>query len=91
MKPQYHMPIGLEDESMAAITAKRRRRMFFDANKPKVRRLEPKWNSHFGNYIDNTLLALRKFQAKKQISQVARSKQKLLEPLPVGSLRQMTM
>ena len=29
--------------------------------------LEPKWQGHFGNYIDNTLLALHKFQAKKQV------------------------
>jgi hypothetical protein len=29
--------------------------------------LKPKWHSHFGNYIVNTLLALHKFQAKKQI------------------------
>ena len=58
--------IGLEDESMAAITAKRGSSVFFDINKPKVRRLEPKWQSHFGNYINNTLLALHKFQAKKQ-------------------------
>ena len=29
--------------------------------------LEPKWHGHFGNYIDNTLLALHKFQAKKQV------------------------
>ena len=30
--------------------------------------LEPKWHSHLGNYIVNTLLALHKFQAKKQIT-----------------------
>ena len=29
--------------------------------------LEPKWHGHFGNYIDNTVLTLHKFQAKKQI------------------------
>ena len=29
--------------------------------------LESKWHSHFGNYIVNTLLALHKFQAKKQV------------------------
>ena len=40
--------------------------MFFDTDKAKVRRLEPKWLGHFGNYIDNTLLALHEFQAKKQ-------------------------
>ena len=33
----------------------------FDTNQSKGR-LEPKWHGHFGNYIDNTLLA---FQAKK--------------------------
>ena len=40
--------------------------MFFDTDKAKVRRLEPKWPGHFGNYIDNKLLALHEFQAKKQ-------------------------
>ena len=40
--------------------------MFFGTDKAKVRRLEPKWLGHFGNYIDNTLLALHEFQAKKQ-------------------------
>ena len=29
-------------------------------------KLEPKWQSHFGNFIDNTSLALHKFQAKSE-------------------------
>ena len=30
-------------------------------------KLEPKWQSHFGNFIDNTSLALHKFQAKSEV------------------------
>ena len=30
-------------------------------------KLEPKWQSHFGNFIDNTSLALHKLQAKSEI------------------------
>ena len=41
--------------------------MFFESIGSQGEQLEPKWHSHFGNYIVNTLLALHKFQAKKQI------------------------
>ena len=40
--------------------------MFFESIGSQGEQLEPKWHSHFGNYIVNTLLALHKFQAKKQ-------------------------
>ena len=39
--------------------------MFFESIGSQGEQLEPKWHSHFGNYIVNTLLALHKFQAKK--------------------------
>jgi len=41
--------------------------VFFESIGSQGEQLEPKWHSHFGNYIVNTLLALHKFQAKKQI------------------------
>ena len=41
--------------------------MFFESIGLQGEQLEPKWHSHFGNYIVNTLLALHKFQAKKQV------------------------
>ena len=54
---------GLEE----AMVRTRGQVRFFDLFKARGG-LEPKWHSHFGNYIDKTLLALHKFQAKKQLS-----------------------
>ena len=46
------------------------RNVFFESIGSQGEQLEPKWHSHFGNYIVNTLLALHKFQAKKQIKTI---------------------
>ena len=59
------VPGSLAAELKAAM-GKRESRLFFE-NLVTRGGLEPKWHSHFGNYIVNTLLALHKFQAKKQV------------------------
>jgi hypothetical protein len=60
------VPGSLAAELKAAM-GKRESRLFFE-NLVTRGGLKPKWHSHFGNNIVNTLLALHKFQAKKQVS-----------------------
>ena len=61
------MPVSLATGLEAAISKTRRSERLFESIGSQGEQLEPKWHSHFGNYIVNTLLALHKFQAKKQI------------------------
>ena len=61
------MPVSLATGLEAAMSKTRRSERLFESIGSQGEQLEPKWHSHFGNYIDNTLLALHKFQAKKQI------------------------
>ena len=62
------MPVSLATGLEAAMSKTRRSERLFESIGSQGEQLEPKWHSHFGNYIVNTLLALHKFQAKKQIS-----------------------
>ena len=61
------MPVSLATGLEAAMAKEKDRNVFFESIGSQGEQLEPKWHSHFGNYIVNTLLALHKFQAKKQI------------------------
>ena len=64
------MPVSLATGLEAAMSKTRRSERLFESIGSQGEQLEPKWHSHFGNYIVNTLLALHKFQAKKQLTRV---------------------
>ena len=42
--------------------------MIFQICVSRETKLEPKWQGHFGNYVNNTLLALHKLRAKNKKS-----------------------
>ena len=60
------MPVSLATGLEAAMDKTKGSERVFESIGSQGEQLEPKWHCHFGNYIVNTLLALHKFQAKKQ-------------------------